>query len=138
MNIWRFAYTPTATFGVIEIDGRKDILYSLELPWLNNQDTISCIPSGVYDVEPYDSPHLKMRVYRLLDVPGRTDIEIHPANSVTQLEGCIAPGKQLVTEKNWISNSHSAFDLIRDVYGDKIFQLTIGERVWLTSQPAAS
>lgn len=31
-------------------------------------------------------------VLQVLDVPGRTSIEIHAANQVKELEGCIAPG----------------------------------------------
>jgi len=50
------------------------------------------IPAGEYECERYDSPHLGYIVWRLKDVPGRTNIEIHKANWQDQLLGCIALG----------------------------------------------
>jgi hypothetical protein len=63
----------------------------LELPDNGNLPTISCIPEGVYDVIKYDSPK-KGEVFLLLNVPGRSGIEIHKGNFTKDTKGCILPG----------------------------------------------
>lgn len=65
---------------------------SLELPWKNNEDDVSCIPAGRYRMAWTMSPRLKRNTWRLLDVPDRAGILIHVANFVSELRGCIAPG----------------------------------------------
>ena len=40
-------------------------------------------------------------VYRLDFVPNRTNIDIHPANYVEQLEGCIALGLEAEMKLAW-------------------------------------
>jgi hypothetical protein len=72
-----------------------DVLFcdSLERPWLNNQENISCIPEGDYKVQMLFSPKHQRIMPHVMDVPNRTVIEIHPANFVTELLGCVAVGK---------------------------------------------
>lgn len=66
---------------------------TLERPWLNNQHNISCIPKGSYQCKLEPLGTFKNQLfYELQGVPNRTGIFIHPANYVTQLEGCIALG----------------------------------------------
>lgn len=70
---------------------------TLELPWLNNQRRISCIPTGTYSCTkraatsaiPY--PHII-----LLNVPDRDGICLHKANYVRDLRGCVGIGDGLV------------------------------------------
>lgn len=89
--------TDEGTFGTIVLDTGAE-LYSVELPWRDNQTGISCIPLGVYRCEIYNSPK-HGRVYLLQHVPGRSSIEIHVANFGgdrakgwhSELLGCIAP-----------------------------------------------
>lgn len=64
---------------------------TLELPWNNNQKRISCIPEGTYKVVAHVSPKFG-KCFHVLNVPNRSEILIHPANMVSQLLGCIAPG----------------------------------------------
>ena len=75
------------TFGEASFLGHEWV--SLERPWLNNQDDISCIPTGTYIAQIYDSP-TKGNVYLLQNVPGRSWVEIHAANWVHELLGCIS------------------------------------------------
>lgn len=64
-----------------------------ELPWLNNQQQVSCIPAGVYKCRKVkNSPAFKYEHIAVLNVTGRAGIKIHIANYVHQLRGCIAPG----------------------------------------------
>jgi hypothetical protein len=65
--------------------------FTLELPWLDNQINISCIPAGIYEGEKYESP-TKGSVLLLKDVPNRTWIEIHAGNFTRQILGCTLVG----------------------------------------------
>jgi hypothetical protein len=66
---------------------------SLERPWLNNQENISCIPAGRYEVQMLFSEHFQRNLPHLLNVPNRTNVMIHPGNTVNDTEGCILVGK---------------------------------------------
>lgn len=46
-------------------------------------------------------------IIQLLDVPGRTNIEIHPANWPAELQGCIAPGMR--SDVDAVYDSRNAF-----------------------------
>lgn len=66
--------------------------YSLELPWRDNQQGISCIPEGSYALDFEYSPKFNRHLWELKNVPDRLEIKIHPANTVVELRGCIALG----------------------------------------------
>ena len=66
---------------------------TLERPWLNNQENISCIPAGRYEVQMLFSEHFQRKLPHLLNVPNRTNVMIHPGNTVNDSEGCILVGK---------------------------------------------
>lgn len=55
-------------------------LYTLELPWLDNINGKSCIPTGTYKVVWSLSPRLHKYTYAIIDVPGRAGIRIHGGN----------------------------------------------------------
>jgi hypothetical protein len=83
-------YFPQGTQGVLEWNGSL-VCYTIELPWLNNQRRISCIPEGKYNLEQRFSPKFGWHLH-LIHVPGRDLILIHPANDAKkELLGCIAP-----------------------------------------------
>ena len=67
--------------------------FTLELPWRENQSSISCIPEGTYPITHRVSKQFGNH-FHILDVPNRTYILIHEANYVHQLRGCIAVGKE--------------------------------------------
>ncbi|MGA9851831.1 MAG: DUF5675 family protein [Gammaproteobacteria bacterium] len=82
-------------------------IYTMELPWADNEPDQSCVPVGVYVLMPYYSPRhgrwtwclhnpaLGIYAYPSLvptGVTARSCCEIHSANQAWQLEGCIAPG----------------------------------------------
>lgn len=50
------------------------------------------IPAGRYQVVLTPSPRFKKIMPRLVNVPAREGILIHPANLAEELDGCIAPG----------------------------------------------
>ena len=75
--------------------GRDDILFkckTLELPNLDNQQNISCIPRGTYTVRRHISPTFH-ECFNVCDVPGRTHILIHAGNFYTDIKGCILVGE---------------------------------------------
>lgn len=65
------------------------------------------IPVGTYLIKMDWSPRFQMLTPHLQDVPGRTFIEIHPANKPEDLEGCIGVGES--QEEDWIGLSRVAF-----------------------------
>ena len=83
-------YFPEGTQGILEWNGTL-VCYTIELPWLNNQKRISCVPEGEYVLQKRFGPKFKWHLH-LRNVPGRDLILIHPANDAkTELLGCIAP-----------------------------------------------
>lgn len=66
---------------------------TLELPWKQNQQMVSCIPLGEYEVVRRSSNKFKNH-FHILNVPNRSLILMHPANYSRQLLGCIAPGEK--------------------------------------------
>ena len=69
--------------------------------------TAVAIPEGVYCGYKRDSAHFDMRVVGI-EVPNRANIECHPANTPSQLLGCIAVGSRI--DNDALDNSRSAFD----------------------------
>ena len=78
-------------------DEGEFLCYTLEEPWKENQDNISCIPTGTYKWEQYPSPKLGL-CFAILDVPDRDDIRLHSGNTLAQIEGCGLVGK---TKTKW-------------------------------------
>ena len=68
--------------------------FTLELPWKDNQQDVSCIPEGHYKAVRYDSPQHGW-VLLLLDVDDREMIEVHPGNFTHQILGCILVGNSI-------------------------------------------
>src|SRR4030067_415149 len=71
-------------------------LKTLELPDKNNEVKVSCIPSGTYQVKMTDSPKHGMKLYEVMNVPGRSGIRFDKANYFSELLGCIAVGFEFV------------------------------------------
>ena len=68
--------------------------YTLELPWKNNETSISCIPLGIYDVKKRKSAKFGNH-FHVLDVPGRSFILLHHGNYYTDIRGCILVGQDI-------------------------------------------
>ena len=89
-------YKDNCTLGVLTLYNKKnEVIFecdTLELPYLNNKVNVSCIKEGSYVVESDD--YGRHKYFKLLDVEGRSGIEIHIANTVKDLQGCIGLGKR--------------------------------------------
>jgi hypothetical protein len=87
-------YYPQGTNGEIRHEGQR-VCFSIELPWLANARKISCIPEGRYALHRRFTEKRRHHL-EVVDVPGRSSILIHPANSALKdLLGCIAPVMEL-------------------------------------------
>lgn len=101
-------YLADRTLGSIFSPQAGLICKTLELPWLNNQRSVSCIPEGKYLVI-YSPPVLKddptteedesggrhprdYEHYILPKVPGRSGILIHRGKTPEWSKGCITVG----------------------------------------------
>lgn len=130
---------PSTDLGTIsgarfESDTTSFELQTIELPDRGNQPQISRIPPGQYETRIVPSEHFHRNLFLLLDVPGRSDVEIHPANWAgdrakgyhSDLRGCIAPGLGKALMKTpegfmqlGISGTVVAFNRIMDGCGGK-------------------
>ena len=85
------------TLGVCRImHGNGEELFKsqcIERGWLDNEKRVSCIPSGIYDVELEYSNRFKTDLWEIKGVPDRSECKFHAANYARQLNGCIALGK---------------------------------------------
>lgn len=79
-------YQDDRTVGTLELSNCKTIT-SLELPWVNNEVGRSCIPAGEYLVK--RDRYGKHTWFKIMDVPGRTFIEIHTGYKPQHSQGCI-------------------------------------------------
>jgi len=106
-------YFPEGTQGILEWNGDL-ICYTIELPWLDNQKRISCVPEGEYILQKRFSKKFGWHLH-LVNVPGRDYILIHRANDAKkELLGCIAP----VTTHTGIGKgnySRKAFSKVKDL-----------------------
>lgn len=90
-------YFPNGTNGEFFFNGTR-VCSSIELAWKNNQNKISCIPEGRYELR---KRYTAERGWHLIlaNVPSRQLILIHAANDAKkELQGCIAPVSILTAE----------------------------------------
>lgn len=72
------------------------------------------IPEGQWVFKRFHSPHFGYDVFMCDTIPGHTKIELHIANFVEELEGCVALGEQIggrpSTKGNMLTSSKKAFE----------------------------
>lgn len=99
----------TAILGTL-YDGDKILARSLENPYRESSKD-SAIPTGKYRCTKDDTGiH---RYWKLLNVPGRSNIESHPGNFEADTEGCIIYGKSWSIMKNQLSVTDSVATFVR-------------------------
>jgi len=93
----------------------------LERGWRNNEQGVSCIPSGTYKVVLEYSDRFKTVLWEIKGVPNRSECKFHAANYWYQLNGCVALGSGLadinndgyndvVNSKNTMKGFHNALN----------------------------
>ena len=117
LALLRTKYLPTGTLGTLSIDGKFEC-FTLERPSEQSGGPAPfCIPVGTYGIDWFDSPHFQTIVPLLKDVPGRTQIEIHPSNWISDLLGCIAVGE--TQSEGYVGESRAAFLALMDKIKDQ-------------------
>lgn len=96
----RTHYGPKQTLGEFRLYDQGKLIFScktLELPWLENKNRVSCIPEGIYKtrfrtVGKYAREALHVITPDGEEVPGRVNILIHKGNFYTDILGCLLLG----------------------------------------------
>ena len=120
IELLRDPFNPLQTLGRINDKQLPFFCHTLELPWKDNKNQVSCIPADKYlckwtrsnrisglhlqrwlkknpgkTVEDCPDSEKNVYTYELFNVKGRTGIRIHSANYFFDLKGCIAFGDAL-------------------------------------------
>jgi len=114
VTLKRISYTENETYGVLTIKGHP-VCVTLERPWLDNKQNVSCIPEGYYACSNTDK-------VRVVDVKGRTGINIEVGNYVSDTKGCILVGESF--REDMILNSSDVYNNLREIL-PKVFLLEI-------------
>ena len=134
VQIFRMKRSDQGTMGILSTPEFR--CYTLELPWRDNQQSISCIPAGEYDVKIRISPKYG-RIYHVQNVPNRSYILIHSGNWAgdtskgykTHVNGCILLGKQqgILLDQWAVLNSRVAVRAFMEEMEYEPFKLQIHE-----------
>jgi hypothetical protein len=122
----RIAYTEYGVFGVLVHNGIPFTL-TVERPWLDNKQDVSCIPEGLYTCVRHHSER-HPDTFRVQNVPGRTGILFHTGNHMDHSAGCIIVGEKFDPYKDepGIQSSTEGFGEFMDIHGDRqTFELLI-------------
>jgi hypothetical protein len=85
---------------------------------MNNQKSISCIPTGEYICKRYSSQKFG-ETYEITDVPNRAYILFHAGNfPIKDSEGCVLVGEEKMGDTIAVSNSKKAMKRFRDTLKD--------------------
>ena len=124
----RDTFTKKSVIGELFLNGER-FCDTLELPYKDNQRSVSCIPAGQYKVRlrlPRESATRDYVHLLVQDVPNRDYILFHRGNSSKDTRGCILVGQG--SQQDVVHNSTLAMDLlvkeIINLGGEKI-NLTI-------------
>lgn len=105
--------TPDGTHGCLQAQGQT-VCYTLERPWLDNQEGISCIPPGVYQCIKHNSSKFP-DVWEVTGVKDRQAILIHAGNvAIRDSHGCILVGLGIML--GGITQSQAALTKLRNLF----------------------
>ena len=108
----RDTFTDESTIGELFLNGER-FCDTLELPWLNNKKSVSCIPAGSYKARlrlPRESATRDYIHLIVKDVKNRSYILFHRGNTASDTRGCILVG--YANKQDYVSNSTLAMDLL--------------------------
>lgn len=114
LTIERKISSDNCTIGYLVADG-KVICYTLELPWKDNLNDISCIPIGTYSgILRYDKKD-GWRI-QLENVPYRTGVQIHLGNYTREIKGCVLVGTNANIDNCSVQNSSIAYSELKKAF----------------------
>ena len=108
----RDTFTDESTIGELFLNGER-MCDTLELPYRDNQRSISCIPAGEYKVRlryPRESGTRDYLHLLVQDVKDRSYILFHRGNTAKDSRGCILVG--MTSKQDFVGNSTLAMDLL--------------------------
>ena len=108
IEITRFALLPDRTLGKAVYG--EHIFWTIEKPWKDNQPYVSCIPEGYYRLGRRNSPRFGPNVWEVLEVPNRTHILLHVANTADDVVGCIGLGSSVWADLGGVGSSRKAMN----------------------------
>ena len=110
--ILRDTFTDESTIGELFLNGER-FCDTLELPYRDNQRSVSCIPTGEYKVRmryPRESATRDYLHLLVQEVKDRQFILFHRGNSAKSTRGCVLVGQS--REQDFVGNSTLAMDLL--------------------------
>lgn len=115
LELLRDKSTKGGTLGTLYLNG-KQLCYTLEEPWNDNKNHISCIPEGTYKCTPHNTINHR-NVWVLNNVPKRSGILIHSGNTINDISGCILVGERIGTLNGLpaVLNSRLALNKLRGI-----------------------
>ena len=111
LTVMRDIFTDKSTTGELLIDG-EFFCYTLEPRSDRSQGKPYCIPPGTYPVTLELSQHFDMVTPHVANVPGFTEIEIHPGNFSTDTKACTVVGSARIADM--VENSRATFFRLMD------------------------
>jgi hypothetical protein len=125
-ELTRISQSDEGTFGLLKDENGTQLCVTCEPP---KDREHPCIPVGKYSVIPHNSPK-HPHTWELLNVPGRTEILIHPGNTIRDTEGCILVGTSFgwLESGQCITESVRAMNKLRDILPDS-FEIDIIEEL---------
>lgn len=94
----RLSETVHGTHGILLDPALNPVCHTIEPCWADNAVNKSCIPPGYYRLRVHAGARFKSAL-SVLGVEGRSDILIHPGNSIKDTRGCILPGLSYVSPR---------------------------------------
>lgn len=128
LDLIRVGSSNRGTFGVLR-HGQVPFVLTLERPWLDNKQDVSCIPAGRYRCRKIRSPKFG-NTYEICDVPGRTHVLFHAGNTISDTEGCVLVGEEFsgTWDKPMLVSSQRGFgELMKFLDGAPEFDIVILE-----------
>ena len=141
LELIRRTCTTESTIGDLRVDELLECLI-IEPPTEDKAPDCErpAIPEGRYKIGMRYSEHFRCTLPLLLNVPGRSDIEIHWGNRASSnakksdTKGCLIPGRTEGPAPNWIGESRPAW---KRLFGKIKSAMDVNEEVWITiKQPA--
>ena len=136
LDLLRVGQSGRGTFGVIRF-GSVPFVLTLERPWQDNQQNVSCIPAGRYRCERIRSPKFGW-TFEVTNVPNRTHVLFHSGNTLEDTHGCILVGEEFsgTWDKPMLASSQRGFvEFLNLLDGVNAFELNVMDAPPETTAP---
>lgn len=113
----------------------EPLLVTLELPWNDNKNNVSCIPCGEYNcmrtANRVTNSGMKLNVtYVVSDVVARSGILFHPGNSIKDTSGCVLLAERYGDDFQIKESTMGFQKFINYLQGADFFPISIIAPLW--------